>query len=103
MHTATPWKQYYTHWQVTCEHADRDDDDMRTGLRGHLAALMPQEVIMPKGRLSSTTSKVLKASLRQPRLHQLPAGIRAEAYMAVAAVVHEEIAAATIPDGPSVA
>ena len=47
---------------------------MRTGLRGHLAALMPQEVIMPKGRLSSTTSKVLKASLRQPRQYQLPLG-----------------------------
>lgn len=72
--TITCSKEYHTHWQVTCEHADRDDDDMRTGLRGHLAALMPQEVIMPKG-LSSTTSKVLKASLRQPRLHQLPAGV----------------------------
>lgn len=58
-------------WSCLC----RDDDDMRTGLRGHLAALMPQEVIMPKGRLSSTTSKVLKASLRQPRLHQLPPGL----------------------------
>lgn len=36
---------------------------------------MPQEVIMLKGHLSSTTFKVLKASLRQPRLHQLPAGV----------------------------
>lgn len=73
--TITCSKEYYTHWQVTCKHADRADDDMRTGLPGHLAALMPQAVIMPKGRLSSTTSKVLKASLRQPRLHQLPAGV----------------------------
>lgn len=48
---------------------------MRTGLRGHLAALTPQEIILPKGRLSSTTLKVLKAALRQPRQHQLPSGL----------------------------
>lgn len=52
----------------------RDDDEMRTGLRGHITALMPQEIILPKGRLTSTTSKVLRASLRNPRQHQLVPG-----------------------------
>ena len=47
---------------------------MRTGLRGHITALMPQEVILPRGRLSSTTCKVLRASLRSPRQHQLIPG-----------------------------
>ena len=47
---------------------------MRTGLRGHITALMPQEIILPKGKLSSTTSKVLRASLRNPRQHQLAPG-----------------------------
>ena len=53
------------------ESACRDDDEMRTGLRAHITALMPQEVILPKGSLSSTTSKVLRASLRNPRQHSL--------------------------------
>jgi len=35
---------------------------------------MPQEIILPKGKLSSTTSKVLRASLRNPRQHQLAPG-----------------------------
>ena len=47
---------------------------MRTGLRGHITALMPREIILPKGKLTSTTSKVLRASLRNPRQHQLAAG-----------------------------
>ncbi len=47
---------------------------MRTGLRGHITALMPQEIILPKGKLSSTTSKVLRASLRNPKQHQLAPG-----------------------------
>ena len=48
---------------------------MRTGLQGHITALMPQEIILPKGKLSSTTSKVLRASLRNPRQHQLAPGV----------------------------
>ena len=52
----------------------RDDDEMRTGLRGHITALMPQELILPKGGLTSTTSRVLRASLRNPRQHQLTPG-----------------------------
>ncbi|KAL0028206.1 hypothetical protein WJX79_001719 [Trebouxia sp. C0005] len=51
-----------------------DDDEMRTGLRGHITALMPQEIILPKGKLSSTTSRVLRASLCNPRQHQLAPG-----------------------------
>lgn len=47
---------------------------MRTGLRGHITALMPQEVILPRRGLTSTTSKVLRASLRNPRQHQLTPG-----------------------------
>ncbi|DBA75103.1 TPA: hypothetical protein ACH3X1_010428 [Trebouxia sp. C0004] len=51
-----------------------DDDEMRTGLRGHITALMPQEIILPKGKLSSTTSQALRTSLRNPRQHQLAPG-----------------------------
>lgn len=54
----------------------RDDDELRTGLRGHITALMPQEVILPRRGLTSTTSKVLRASLRNPRQHQLTPGDR---------------------------
>lgn len=54
--------------------ACRDDDEMRTGLRGHITALMPQEIILPKRGLTSTTSRVLRASLRNPRQHQLIPG-----------------------------
>ena len=54
----------------------RDDDEMRTGLRGHITALMPQEIILPRKGLTATTSKVLRASLRNPRQHQLTPGDR---------------------------
>ena len=47
---------------------------MRTGLRGHITALMPQEIILPRKGLTATTSKVLRASLRNPRQHQLTPG-----------------------------
>ena len=47
---------------------------MRTGLRGHITALMPQEIILPRRGLTTTTSKVLQASLRNPRQHQLTPG-----------------------------
>ena len=47
---------------------------MRTGLRGHITALMPQEIILPKRGLTSTTSRVLRAALRNPRQHQLTPG-----------------------------
>lgn len=54
----------------------RDDDEMRTGLRGHITALMPQEIILPRKGLTATTSRVLRASLRNPRQHQLTPGDR---------------------------
>ena len=53
---------------------DRDDDDMRTELRGHITALLPQELIVPRRALTSTTSKVLRAALGNPRQHQSAPG-----------------------------
>ena len=57
-----------------CLYICRDDDEMRTGLRGHITALLPQEIILPRKGLTATTSKVLRASLRNPRQHQLTPG-----------------------------
>ena len=53
---------------------DRQDDEMRTSLRAHLAALRPTEVILPSQGVSSGTRKVLLACLRSPRINSLPVG-----------------------------
>ena len=52
----------------------RDDDDLRTQLRAHITALMPAELILPRGRLSAVTHKLLRASLRSPRINELVPG-----------------------------
>ena len=52
----------------------RDDDDLRTQLRAHITALMPAELILPRGRLSAVTHKLLRASLRSPRINELAPG-----------------------------
>ena len=55
-------------------HPCRDDDDLRTQLRAHITAIMPAELILPRGRLSAVTHKLLRASLRSPRINELVPG-----------------------------
>lgn len=73
---ADEMQRWYHCMQTTLCTVFRDDDEMRTGLRGHITALMPQEIILPRKGLTATTSKVLRASLRNPRRHQLTPGDR---------------------------
>ena len=72
-------KSHATLERMTCSltavHACcRDDDEMRTMLRAHITATMPVELVLPKGHLSSMTSKVLRGCLRNPRINELPGG-----------------------------
>ena len=53
----------------------RQDDDMRTSLRAQMTSLRPSELILPSQGVSRLTRKVLMATLRQPRVNTLAAGI----------------------------
>ena len=51
----------------------REDDDLRTTLRAHLAALRPVEVVIPTG-VGAWSLKILKANMQAGRINKLQAG-----------------------------
>eukprot|EP00798_Chlamydomonas_sp_ICE-L_P022858 gene22858-30031_t len=48
-----------------------NDDEVRSCLRTHLTAMQPVEVLLPKKELSSTTMRVLRGGLRDPRMNYM--------------------------------
>lgn len=51
----------------------RLDGELRSGLRSHLTALAPVEILLPCGGLSSATHRALAASAVGAQVRQLPA------------------------------
>ncbi len=52
----------------------RQDGDLRAGLRSHLTALAPVEIVLPAGGLSAASHRALAASAGRAQLRQLAAG-----------------------------
>lgn len=64
---------------------------VRLGLRTHLTALRPVEVVLPRGRLTDTTTRLLHTALRKPQMNQLTCAEHLRAHDALQVETTEQL------------